>query len=114
MPHLTYRTVHDYVDRMNRYTDLAADDLFRAGRRPSVVRAVVSPAAAFVRAYFVKRGFLDGRRGWIVASGSAFYAFLKQAKLWERYRDRSEELARVAGATPEDPEPADPPGGQSG
>lgn len=114
MPHLTYRTVHEYVERMNRYTDLAADDLFTAGRRPSAARAVASPLAAFARAYIVKRGFLDGRRGWIVACGSAFYTVLKQAKLWERGRDRSDELARVAGVTPEDPDPAGPPDRQSG
>ncbi len=114
LPHLTYRTVHEYVSRLNRYTDLAADDLHAAGRRPSAVRAVASPLAAFVRAYVLKRGFLDGRRGWIVACGSAFYAAVKQAKLWERDRDRSDELARVAGATPEDPDPAGRGDGQSG
>jgi len=114
MPHLTYRSVGEYVERLNRYTDLAAADLHAAGRRSSAIHAVVSPLAAFVRAYVLKRGFLDGRRGWIVACGSAFYAAVKQAKLWERERDRSDELIRVAGVTPEDPDPAGDGGGQSG
>lgn len=105
-PHLTYRTLADYLARMNRYTDLAADGLVQDERPARPMRLVASPLAAFVRTYVAKRGFLDGRRGLIVAVGSAFYAFLKHAKHWERGRDVSEDLRRLATPTPEDPDPA--------
>jgi glycosyltransferase involved in cell wall biosynthesis len=111
-PHLTYRTLTEYVARMNRYTDLAADGLVRDGNDAGPLRMIVSSLAALFRTYVAKRGFLDGRRGCIVAVDSAFYAFLKHAKHWERGRDVSDALRRAATPTPEDPDPAARDGGE--
>jgi hypothetical protein len=41
-----------------------------------------------LRAYILKRGFLDGVPGLIVAAATAVYVFLKYAKLWEHERRR--------------------------
>jgi glycosyltransferase involved in cell wall biosynthesis len=103
--HVGYRTIAQYVERMNRYTDLAAGGLVLRGERFSVVRLLVSPPAAFVKLYLLRGGWLEGVRGLIVASGSAFYVLLKYAKLWEVGRRPSPEFLRAAGQTPEDPEP---------
>ena len=82
LQHEPYRSIGQYVERMNRYTDLAALSLHEQGRSAKLRQLVVSPSVAFFRVYVLKRGFLDGVRGWVVAAGAAFYVLLKYAKLW--------------------------------
>jgi hypothetical protein len=67
---------------MDRYTTLAAEDMHAAGRRAGPFDLTVHPWAAFVRNYFLRRGFLDGMAGFIVSVMNAYYVFLKFAKLW--------------------------------
>jgi hypothetical protein len=38
--------------------------------------------------FFIKRGFLDGIQGFILAVFSAAYVFTKYAKLWEIEKDK--------------------------
>jgi glycosyltransferase involved in cell wall biosynthesis len=106
--HLTHRSVREQVDRLNRYSDLASASAVEAGRRSSLARMVVGPAAAFVKMYVLKRGFLDGVRGLIAAVDHAHYVFLKSAKLWDRTRPRDPEFSRRVEPTDDDPDPGAP------
>lgn len=103
--HLSYRSIEDYVDRMNRYTSLAARSLHEDGKRPRPARLVISPLAAFARHYVLKAGWRDGVRGLVVAAGSAFYAFFKYAKAWDLERAPDPEFRRLVPPTPDDPVP---------
>ena len=47
---------------------------------------MLRPPARFLRAYWLKRGFLDGVPGLVIATATAFHVFLKYAKLWEIQR----------------------------
>ena len=44
------------------------------------------PPWRFFSMYVLRLGFLDGRAGFVLARLSAFYTFLKYARLWERIR----------------------------
>ncbi len=37
----------------------------------------------FMKSYFIRRSFLNGWRGFVNSMINAFYAFLKEAKLFE-------------------------------
>lgn len=84
--HHTYRTLSEYVQRMDRYSTLAAEELRRAGVSAGPADLLVRPAATFVRMYLVQRGFLDGFRGLMLAGCYASYTFFKYAKAWELAR----------------------------
>ena len=86
----------------------SADTLDERGSEPSVLRLVVSPPAAFLKHYLLRRGFLDGVRGLVASAGAAFYVLIKYAKLWERRRGADAELVEIAGATTDDPDPGAP------
>jgi glycosyltransferase involved in cell wall biosynthesis len=103
--HLTHRTVREQVDRLNRYSDLAARRAQEEGRRFSVLRLLTGPAAAFLKMYVLKGGAVEGVRGLVAAVDHAHYVFLKSAKLWERTRKPDGEFVRQVPPTPEDPEP---------
>lgn len=86
LEHYAYRDIAHHVETMNRYTTLAADDMFDAGRRVGAPGLILHPIAAFLRNYVLKGGILAGVPGLIVSTMNAYYVFLKMAKLWERGR----------------------------
>ena len=81
--HYTDPNLWHYFEKFNRYTSLAADEMLENQTSFHVIFLVVRPLWVFVRMYFVKLGFLDGIRGFILCVLSSCYVFTKYAKLWE-------------------------------
>lgn len=81
--HYTVRNSSEHHLRMDRYTTLAAEELFSRGKRASTASLFVSPVVVFLRSYVFKLGFLDGIPGLAIARFAAHYEFLKNLKLWE-------------------------------
>ncbi len=79
--HYTCATLTRHIDSVNRYTTLAAREMAANGRRVGLARLLAAPPWEFVRSYFLRRGFLDGRNGFLIAAMAAFYVFAKYAKL---------------------------------
>ncbi|MDP7030111.1 MAG: glycosyltransferase family 2 protein [Phycisphaerales bacterium] len=61
-----------------RYATAAAASLHADGRSGGPCIAAAKAAAAFLKNYVVRRGFLDGRAGWVIAITAA-------AGKWRRY-----------------------------
>ena len=87
--HFTYRSLSDYLRRLEIYSNLAAFDYQQKGRRATPVTLLFSPVAAFIKAFLLKRGFLDGTPGFAVAVMGAVSVFFKYAKLYELQGRRS-------------------------
>jgi len=87
LEHRSYRDVGDFLARADRYTSLAADEWVAAGRpsRP-LVDMVARPAGRFLSMYVARAGFLDGWRGFLLATLYAYYVLMRSAKIWERAR----------------------------
>lgn len=82
--HLTMSDLSDALDKLNRYTAGRALDLQRKGRRGGLAAALGHGLWAFVRAYGLKLGFLDGRLGFVLAvyvAESTYYRYLKLGML---------------------------------
>jgi glycosyltransferase involved in cell wall biosynthesis len=84
--HFTHATYNQALDKTVRYTELNAEESFRRGRRPSYVRLLTAAPFRFLRSYLFKGGVLDGAAGLQVCMMTAFYAFLKEARLFELQR----------------------------
>ncbi|MGH0034308.1 MAG: glycosyltransferase family 2 protein [Myxococcota bacterium] len=82
--HFSYRDLADQIERIQFFSEQTAAALAREGRRARLSDLVLRPPARFLRAYVLKRGFLDGVPGLVIAVATAFHVFLKYAKLWER------------------------------
>lgn len=87
LEHRSYRDVADFLARADRYTSLAADEWVAAGRpsRP-LIDLVVRPVGRFLGMYVARAGFLDGWRGFLLATLYAYYVLMRSAKVWERAR----------------------------
>ena len=81
--HYAYRDLAHHQQTMDRYTTLAARQMFEAGRRASWVDLAIHPPAAFFRNYVLRGGFRDGVPGLVISAMNARYVGLKFAKLWE-------------------------------
>jgi len=87
--HYTYRSLSDYLRRLETYSTLASQDYHQQGKRASMAKVMANPLAAFVKAYFLKQGFLDGAPGLMVAVMGAISVFFKYSKLYELQRSNS-------------------------
>ena len=81
--HYSYEDLADHLRRIDRYSTLAAQSLWRSGERFRLWHLLLRPPARFVRSYILRGGVLDGKAGLAIGMLNAFYAFCKYAKLWE-------------------------------
>ena len=82
--HYTYRTISDYIGRMDNYASLSAEELDNRGFISSFLSMLFSPMVVFIKMYLVRQGFRDGIHGFVLAVLYSFYTFLKYAKVLER------------------------------
>ena len=82
LQHYAYRDVSHHLETMRVYTTLAARQMYDEGRRAGLFDLVAHPPAAFLRNYVLRRGFADGKAGFVISALNAQYVFLKFAKLW--------------------------------
>jgi glycosyltransferase involved in cell wall biosynthesis len=79
--HFPYENLDALVRKINRYSSDAAAMMYARGRRGSVLKALGHSFWTFVRIYFIRRGFLDGRHGLVLAVAAAAGSFFRYAKL---------------------------------
>ncbi|MGE0072351.1 MAG: glycosyltransferase family 2 protein [Thiomonas sp.] len=80
--HISYRSLDDVLDKMNRYSSAGAAKLASRGRRGGLTTALGRSAWAFFRTYVLRRGFLDGRLGFVLACSIAQETWYRYLKLW--------------------------------
>lgn len=83
--HHTYRTFAQYIEKQHSYAVIGACELLkrRGGRRMTTTAMIAKGLTKFVEVYLLKRGILDGMHGLIAAMGASYFAFLRQALVWE-------------------------------
>jgi len=84
--HDSFDSIADHLATQARHADAGAKALAEIGRTTSAFRLLTSPPWAFVRQIVIKRGFLDGWRGWTAAASAAAGTLMKHAILLERTR----------------------------
>ncbi len=79
--HYTYETKEELFRKLGHYTDLTAKEYRRQGRKKSLFKQFLSPPAAWVKYYIRRKGYKDGRVGWILARYAFVYTWLKYRKM---------------------------------
>jgi glycosyltransferase involved in cell wall biosynthesis len=79
--HYSYDTVEDHHRQADRFTTLAAAELFARGSRVGALRRHLSPVWKFILDYGLRLGFLDGAAGFRIAWISAGATRMKYLKL---------------------------------
>lgn len=71
------------IEKMNRYSSLGAEKLAGRGVRGGMGKALAHGIAGFLRVFLLKKGFLDGWPGFVIALSNFESSFYKYAKLRE-------------------------------
>ena len=80
--HNSVPSLENALDKMNRYTSGRARDKLLQGGRGSLGKALGHGLWAFIRCYGLKRGFLDGRLGLVLALHVAETTYYRYLKMW--------------------------------
>jgi glycosyltransferase involved in cell wall biosynthesis len=88
--HRTMRDTVEYSQKMVSYALLNAEKYYRQGKKATWIKRYLAPPFSFLKYYIFRLGFLDGWEGLLSARMTAFYTFLKYARLQElRERETS-------------------------
>lgn len=81
--HFPYRSWDVYYRKIDLYSRLAADKYMLAGKDCYFFRDIVlRPMWAFFKVYFINRGFLDGKLGFIFSVNHYFYTLAKYVRFY--------------------------------
>ncbi len=79
--HAAYDNLDVLLTKINRYSTDAAHAMHQRGKRTSLAGVLGHAFWTFVRLYIIRRGFLDGRHGLVLAVAAAAGSFFRYAKL---------------------------------
>jgi glycosyltransferase involved in cell wall biosynthesis len=102
--HFVIDTYEEHIEKANNFSSIAAREYYLMGRKTSPVAMILRMIWRFIKAFFLKRGFLDGYNGFVISSLSAYTSFLKYLKLRQLYLEENGRLTRnnisvsIAGA----------------
>ena len=86
MLHYPFPTINIHINKINHYSQLGAENLFNKNKKTTLIYAVFSGIVKFIKMYLIKKGFLDGKEGFVLAVLSGFNSTLKYFKLWSLCR----------------------------
>jgi glycosyltransferase involved in cell wall biosynthesis len=79
--HYSYYSVDEHYLQAEKFSSLSAKAMFEKGKKISSAGIVLKTLSKFLRNYFLKLGFLDGKAGYTVCRVAAHETKLKYSKL---------------------------------
>jgi glycosyltransferase involved in cell wall biosynthesis len=64
--HFTYPTVEDMIKQADKFARVAANELKHKNNFYLLLKLVFSAHIRFLKSYFIKRGFTEGKLGWLI------------------------------------------------
>jgi len=81
--HFSFPDMARYVEKINVFAGEYLKRQLEAGQRWSLAANLFRPAWRFVRAYVLRRGFMDGFPGLWIAWSTAYQTFVRHSRLYE-------------------------------
>ncbi|TGZ98381.1 glycosyltransferase family 2 protein [Rodentibacter pneumotropicus] len=84
LEHFTYKNLHHYLVKSAGYAKAWADQRQARSKKATLWQGISHGISCFMKMYFLKAGFLDGKQGFLLAVLSAHFTFVKYGDLWGR------------------------------
>jgi glycosyltransferase involved in cell wall biosynthesis len=81
--HYSYKNFHEFIESLNNQTTLEAEKWFDEKRKIGRGKVLRKTCDRFLKAYVLKKGFLDGLTGLIFALAAGLYQIFSYAKYQE-------------------------------
>lgn len=85
--HYSFKSFHHFKTQMEKFSLISAKSYFLKGKKASLLKIYGSAIIKFIKSYFIKLGFLDGKEGWIICSYSTYYTYLKYKTLRQFWKN---------------------------
>jgi glycosyltransferase involved in cell wall biosynthesis len=79
--HWPFNSQKDLIEKIENYSEIAASEYYKSGRKVWFLTPIVHMSWRFFQTYFIRLGFLDGKKGYVICKTGAYSSFLKYAKL---------------------------------
>lgn len=93
--HWIYSSVEEHIDKIERFSSIAANEYFKAGIKAGPCKGRAHMIWSFFRSYIIRAGFLDGHLGYVLCSVTARGSFLKYSKLRKLISEEEKSLKSV-------------------
>jgi glycosyltransferase involved in cell wall biosynthesis len=90
LKHYPHQTLSEFLEEINNYSTLRANELYSQGERSSWLHSILFAKGKFIHNYIIAGGFLDGVPGVVRACMMSFYSFLTRAKLFLLWQKNQE------------------------
>ena len=85
--HYSFNSISEHLRTIDLFTEIGADEIIRRNKSVSIIAPWTHGLFTFIKLYILKRGFMDGYAGLVVAVLSGVHAFVKYNKVlfkrWE-------------------------------
>lgn len=83
LKHYSYNSISEHIEQTNKFTTIAANAAYKNGKKSSLFKIITRPILKFLKDYFLRLGFLDGKYGFVICYINSVSALLKYSKLKE-------------------------------
>ncbi|MFA9288405.1 MAG: glycosyltransferase family 2 protein [Weeksellaceae bacterium] len=80
--HRPHPTVTSFLEHINEYSSMRADELAKQGKRTNIFELIIYPFFKFLYNYILKAGYVEGAAGFSYAFFMSFHSFLVRSKLY--------------------------------
>lgn len=80
--HYSYSSIEEHGVQNEKFSSIVAQSYCSAGKRTNWMKILINPFWAFLYGYVIRKGFLNGKKGLIIAFNQSRYTFLKHKKLY--------------------------------
>lgn len=87
--HQSFRSYNHWIEKINSYSQMQANDYLLKGKNPSIAKLFFTPIFAFLKAYLVRRYFIYGIDGFIYSYLFSFSRFAKMIKIREIFKTKN-------------------------
>ena len=88
--HYSFDSIAEHIYTLNNFTDIGAKEIIKRNKKVSIITPWTRGLWTFLKLFLLKRGFLDGYAGLVVAVLSGMHVFVKYNKvLFSRWREKS-------------------------
>jgi glycosyltransferase involved in cell wall biosynthesis len=81
LEHISVSSLTDWVNKINRYSSWKARDKYERGTTAPILHMVLRPPMRFIKDYILRLGLLDGWRGFLISTLSAFAELVMASKV---------------------------------
>jgi glycosyltransferase involved in cell wall biosynthesis len=79
--HYGWDSLEQIITKKNQYSGWHAQQLYNQGKRIYFYKPILNGTVAFLRCYFLKKGFINGIDGLTISLIQGFFSYMKYAKL---------------------------------